>query len=60
VTIITSALSKPISAQDRQRETLRLRTLSERGAKVFGEFAREVNKSNSPVPHIPLGSLKQG
>ena len=49
MTIITTALSKPIEPKDRQRETLRLRTLTQRGVKAFGEFPRDINKSGSPI-----------
>jgi hypothetical protein len=33
----------------REIATERLRTLSKRGVKVFGEFPKEVNKSRSPI-----------
>lgn len=58
MTIITSALSKPISAKERKKERERLSSLTQRGCKAFGEFPREINKSNSPITTIPLGTFK--
>lgn len=38
-----------VTPKERQKETLRLKSLSARGVKAFGEFPKDINKSGSPI-----------